>query len=140
MSSNALEVKGKVKALIDGLPILADVQRTWGVPAHMDREWVNLGRVRWPSSDWVTNRSRQESFTIDLLVSVVQTAGDAESVETRAMQLAAAIEDAVKANPNFGMPSVVTSGFQPTQLQSFPNDPEGYEAQYECVISVTARL
>lgn len=140
MSTNAVAVKQSLKALIDALPSFGDVQRTYGVPRTFDKRWCNVGRITWDSSEWATNRSREESFSIELLVSVVQSAGNAESVEVEASRLAGLIEDAVKAAPNFGNSKVVTSGFKPLRLNSFPNDPEGFEAQYECAISVTARL
>lgn len=140
MSSNAVEIKHALKALIHSLPDFQDVQVTYGVPNTFDKRWFNIGRITWDSSEWVTNRSREESFSIEVGVSVVQSAGSAESTELEAMRLAGVIEDAIKAAPSFGNPRVVTSGFKPARLNSFPNDPEGFEAQYECAISVTARL
>lgn len=140
MSSNAVAVKQALKALIDGLPDFQDVQRTYGTPNTFDKRWCNVGRITWDRSDWATNRSREEGFSVELLVSVVQSAGNAESVEVEATRLGGLIEDAVKADPSFGNPHVVTSSFRPSRLTSFANDPEGFEAQYECAVSVTARL
>lgn len=140
MSSNALAIKAHVYELIRSLPELEGVQVTYGVPKSFDKRWVALGRVRWDSSEWATNRAREEVFSIEGLCSVVSTAGDASSVESAALAMGAAIEDAVKASPGFGNTHVVTSGFKPTNITSFPNDTEGYEAQYEWIISVTARL
>lgn len=140
MSTNAIAVKVALKALIDGLPGLTDTQRTYGTPSNFEKLWVSVGKVQWARSEWETNRSREETFTIDVCVSVVHSAGDAESVETQAVALAAHIEDAVKANPQIDNPKVVTSGFKPQRLTSYPNDVGAYEAQYDCVLDVTARL
>lgn len=138
--SNALAVKEALYGLVRGLPEFEGVQVSYGVPKRIDKRWCALGRIRWDASDWATNRGREETFTIEGLVSIVQTAGDAASVEAAALALGGAIEAAVKAAPNFGMASVVTSGFKPTSVSSYPNDTEGYEAQYEWTVSVTARF
>ena len=140
MSSAALDIKQHVYTLIRELPEFADVDVTYGVPKRFDKRWCALGRVRWDSTEWATNRSREEVFTLEGLINIVQAAGDATSCEATALALGGAIEDAVKADPGLGNPRVVTSGFKPSNISSFPNDTEGYEAQYEWTISVTARL
>jgi hypothetical protein len=140
VSTLALEIKQHVYTLIKALPEFADVDVTYGVPKRFDKRWCALGRVRWDSSDWATNRSREETFSLEGLVSIVQTAGDSASCEAAALALGSVIEDAIKADPGLGNARVVTSGFKPSNVSSFPNDAEGYEAQYEWTISVTARL
>jgi hypothetical protein len=140
VSTNALEVKGALFALIKALPEFVDAQVTYGVPRRIEKTWCALGRVRWDSSEWATNRGREETFTVEGLVSIIRTAGNAETTEADAVRLGSAIEAAVMSAPNFGNPRIVTSGFKPVSVSSFPNDAEGFEAQYEWTVSVTARI
>jgi len=140
VSSVSLETKTHIYELVKALPEFADVDVTYGVPKRFEKRWCAIGRVRWDSTDWATNRSREESFTVEGLISIVQAAGSPTSVEATALALGGAIEDAIKASPNLGNPRIITSGFKPSNISSFPNDTEGYEAQYEWMISVTARL
>lgn len=138
--SNALAVKAALKAKVDSLPELADVQRTWGLPARQpDKRWCLIGQVQWEKSDWATNRSREERFSIKVVLSVQITGATAEDVETACMNYATEIEAALKADPKLGQPNVVTSSFVPRELNSFPLDGV-IEGQLEAEYQVTARF
>ena len=123
MSTNAFAVKGALRDMVKGLPALAGYQVTWGFPTrNPERRWVFVGEVQWPDSHWVTNRSREEVFEISLVVNCQLSGATSEEVESELQRMAAGIEDGMKATPNLGIQSVVTSDFVPKKLASFPSD------------------
>ncbi|MFD3464801.1 hypothetical protein ACFWWM_00235 [Streptomyces sp. NPDC058682] len=126
--------------MIKALPELAGYQVTWGYPMrNPERRWVFVGEVQWPDSQWVTNRSREESFEISVVVNCQLSGATSEEVESELQRMAAGIEDGMKASPNLGIQSVVTSDFVPKKLCSFPSD-QVHEGQFEAVVRVKARL
>lgn len=140
MSTNAFAVKAALRGMIKGLPALAGYQVTWGYPTrNPERRWVFVGEVQWPDSQWVTNRSREEVFEVSVIVNCQLSGATSEEVEMELQRMAAGIEDGMKANPNLGIQSVVTSDFVPKKLTSFPSD-QVYEGQFEAVVRVKARL
>jgi hypothetical protein len=140
MSTNAFAVKGALRDMIRALPALAGYQVTWGYPTrNPERRWVFVGEVQWPESQWATNRSREEVFEISVIVNAQISGATAEEVENELQAMAAGIENGMKATPNLGIQSVVTSDFVPKKLASFPSD-QVYEGQLESVVRVKARL
>lgn len=140
-STNAIDVKAAIVALIKGLPeATAEKWDTdWGFSKTPDRTWIYCGAVDWDSSEWVTNRSREEIFRVKTVVNIKRRRSTPEQAEREATRIASLIEAAVKASPNFGDGAVVTSSFMPRKLDSFPAD-DFCEAQFEADISVTARF
>lgn len=140
MSTNAFATKAALREMIKALPALAGYQVTWGYPTrNPERRWVFVGEVQWPDSQWVTNRSREETFEISVIVNCQISGATAEEVELELQSMASGIEDGMKAKPNLGVQSVVTSDFVPKKLSSFPSD-QVYEGQLESVVRVKARL
>ncbi|MBT2541945.1 hypothetical protein J7E99_14830 [Streptomyces sp. ISL-44] len=140
MSTNAFAFKGALRDMIKALPDLAGYQVTWGYPMrNPERRWVFVGEVQWPDSQWATNRSREEVFEISVVVNCQLSAATSEEVESELQRMAAGIENGMKASPNLGIQSVVTSDFIPKKLSSFPSD-QVYEGQFEAVVRVKARL
>lgn len=140
MSTNAFAVKGALRDMIKALPALAGYQVTWGYPArNPERRWVFVGEVQWPDSQWATNRSREEVFEVSVIVNCQLSGGTAEEVERELERMSAGIEDGLKASPNLGIQSVVTSDFVPKKLSSFPSD-QVFEGQLESIVRVKARL
>jgi hypothetical protein len=128
--------------MIKALPELAGYQVTYGYPSRSpERRWVFVGEVNWPghSSQWATNRSREETFEIIVIVNCQISAATSEEVEQELQRMAEGIENGMKANPSLGLQSVITSDFVPVQVTSFPSD-QVYEGQFESVVSVKARL
>jgi hypothetical protein len=126
--------------MIKALPALSGYQVTWGFPSrNPERRWVFVGEVSWPDSQWVTLRSREESFEISVVVNCQMSGGTAEQVELELQDMAAGIEDGMKANPSLGIQSVIASDFIPKKVMSFPTD-QAYEGQFESVVRVKARL
>jgi hypothetical protein len=126
--------------MIKGLPALAGYQVTWGYPTrNPERRWVFVGEVMWPDSQWVTNRSREETFEVSVIVNAQISGATAEEVENELQRMAAGIEDGMKVTPNLGIQSVVTTDFVPKKLSSFPSD-QVYEGQFEAIVRVKARL
>lgn len=139
MANNALAVKAAFKAAVDGIPALSQIQRTWSYPMREpERRWVLVGEITWQSSEWVTNRSREETFSIALLVNVQMTAATPEEAEKAAGAIAASIEDVLNQAPKI-IPTVVTAGLHPKRLVSFPST-DAYEAQFEAEAVFTARF
>ena len=140
MATNAFAAKAALRDMIKALPALAGYQVTWGFPSRTpERRWVFVGEVQWPDSQWVTNRSREEVFEISVIVNAQISGATAEEVESELQRMAAGIEDGMKATPNLGIQSVVTTDFVPKKLSSFPSD-QVYEGQFEAVVRVKARL
>lgn len=139
-TTNALAVKAALRDMLTGLPSLAGVQTTWGFPGREpEPKWSYVGKVDWDTSEWATNRSRQERFVIDVTFSVQLFAATAEDAERAVMALAADAEAALKDNPTLGIAAVVSSDFIPRRLGSWPID-DGFEAQLEINAAFTARL
>lgn len=140
MSTNAFEVKSNLRDMIKALPSLKGYQVTWGFPSrNPERRWVFVGEVQWSGSDWATLRSREEVFEISVIVNCQMSGGTAEEVELELRDMAAGIEDGLKANPSLGVQSVVYTDFVPKKVASFPSD-QVYEGQLESVVRVKARL
>lgn len=140
MSTNAFAAKAALRDMIKALPALAGYQVTWGYPTrNPERRWVFVGEVMWPDSQWVTNRSREETFEVSVIVNAQISGATAEEVENELQTMAAGIEDGMKATPNLGIQSVVTTDFVPKKLSSFPSD-QVYEGQFEAIVRVKARL
>ncbi|MEV5080328.1 hypothetical protein AB0K74_16360 [Streptomyces sp. NPDC056159] len=140
MSTNAYAAKAAVRDMIKGLPALSGYQVTWGYPVrNPERRWVFVGRIQWPDSQWATNRSREEVFEISVVVNCQLSGATSEEVERELERMAEGIEDGLKANPNLGISSVVTSDFVPKEMDSFPSD-RVYEGQLDAIVRVKARL
>ncbi|MFC7979508.1 hypothetical protein ACFUT3_30285 [Streptomyces cinereoruber] len=140
MSTNAFAAKGALRDMIRALPALSGYQVTWGYPSrNPERRWVFVGEILWPESEWVTNRSREEVFEVSVVVNCQLSGATSEEVEGELQRMAAGIEDGMKAAPNLGIRSVVTSDFVPKKMTSFPSDGV-YEGQFEAVVRVKARL
>jgi hypothetical protein len=139
MANSAIQVKAAFKSRVDAIPSLAQVQRTWTYPTREpERRWVMIGGISWDSSEWATNRSREETFRIAVAVNLQMTAATAEEAETAAAALMADIEDILDSAPKI-IPSVVTAGFMPKSLLSIPST-EAIEAQFEGEAVFTARF
>lgn len=139
MANSAIQVKEAFKARVDLIPSLAKVQRTWTYPTREpERRWVMVGGISWDSSEWATNRSREETFRIAVAVNLQMTAATAQEAETTAAALMAEIEDVLNEAPKI-IPSVVTAGFHPKSLLSIPSA-ETIEAQFEAEAVFTARF
>jgi hypothetical protein len=140
MATNALAVKAALRDLVKAQPELTGYQITWGYPTRgPERRWVFVGDVDWDDSQWVTLRSREEAFSISVVLNCQLSAGTSEEVELEIQRMATGIENGLKANPSLGLSSVVNSDFVPKKLVSFPTD-GAYEGQFECVLRVKARL
>lgn len=140
MSTNAFEVKAALRDMVKALPALKGYQVTWGYPSrNPERRWVFVGEIMWNDSEWTTLRRREEVFEVSVVVNCQMSGGSAEEVERELQDMAAGIEDGMKANPTLGIQSVVSSDFVPKKVTSFPSD-RVYEGQLESVVRVKARL
>jgi hypothetical protein len=139
MSTNALLVKAAIQTALQQSAGLVDVPIIWGPdPRHQPQRWILLGQIHWDHERWATNRSKEETFTIDLISEVMLTASTAFDAETQAAELSGIVEDIVKASPGFGLSGVVTSIYSPGRLLSFPAD-DRWVGQMHGELKVTAR-
>lgn len=140
-STNAIDVKAQILAMIRDIPEAEaeDWDIDWGFSKSPERTWVYCGEINWDSSEWATNRSREEVFNVRVVVNIKRRRGTPEDLEREVVRIGALIEAGVKAAPQFGMGEVVTSGFIPRKMDSMPADEYG-EAQLEADIRVVARF
>jgi hypothetical protein len=123
MSTNALVVKAAVQTALQSAAGLSGVTIAWGPdPRNQPTEWILLGQIHWDHERWATNRTKEETFTLDIICEVMLTAASAFDAETQAAQLSGIAEDVFKASPGFGLPGVVSSTYSPGRLLSFPAD------------------
>jgi hypothetical protein len=139
MSTNALVVKAAIQTALQQSAGLADVPIIWGPdPRHQPAQWVLLGQIHWDHERWATNRTKEETFTLDIICEVMLTAASAFDAETQAAQLSGVVEDICKTSPGFGLAGVVTSLYSPGRLLSFPAD-DRWVGQMHGELKVTAR-
>lgn len=140
-STHAIDVKDSIVTLIRGLPeATAEKWDTdWGFARSPERTWVYCGEIEWESSQWVTNRSREEVFRAKVVFNVKRRRATPEDAEREVVRIAGLVESAVKATPNFGDGAVITSSFAPQRMDSWPAD-EFVEAQLEAHVRVVARF
>jgi len=135
---NGVAVKAYMIELIRALPELAGFQVTWSHPtSDPHRRWVMVGRVTWDSTEWRTTRQVEETFNLEVLVSLVRPGRTSEETETEAATAGRAIEAAVMADPSLGG-LVIASSWSPDWIGSAPI-PEGMEGQYAARLRVRAR-
>lgn len=139
-TTNALLVKAALQSSLQTAPALSGTDIFWGPnPRAQSTKLVLLGAIRWDADDWKTNKTRQETFTIELFCEVVSTASTPFDVETQTLVLSNAIEAYCKANPGFGLPCVVSSSYAPGHLLSYPAD-DRWVGQIHAELRVTARV
>ena len=140
MGTTAIDAKSALKAIVDALPAFVDMQSTWGFPSRdPEKRWVYFGNIVWESSDWHTNRGRQEKYGIDFAINIQGARSTAEEVESECIRLLELIEEAVKADPRLGG-IVVDTSVVPEDLKSWPGAGGSMEAQVAARLDVTARL
>lgn len=140
MGTTAIEAKAAFKAIVDALPDFADLQRTWGFPSRdPEKRWVYFGNIVWESSDWHTNRGRQEKYGIDFAINIQMARSSSEECERECIRLLELVEEAVKADPRLGG-IVVDTSVVPEDLKSWPGASGSIEAQVGARLDVTARL
>ena len=100
-------------ALLDALkaaPELAGVQIVYGYPTSGgEAELVYYGNTTGRHDPGAIRRTRQprdEQFTLDVFVEVVDQAGDAVHAESRVLELFAVVENLLADNPTLGNTAV----------------------------------
>lgn len=141
--TKALAVKQAIKDHLDRMAIVPveQVQVTYGLPMRSpDKKWAVAGNITWDSTEWATNRSRNEAFSVQVIF-CVQVAADKnapQEAESFAIAMAAEFEQLVSADPAFGG-LCITSVFTPRQLKSWPSDATTFEAQFDTEVRATCR-
>ncbi|WP_144121127.1 hypothetical protein [Catellatospora sichuanensis] len=141
MTTRAPAVKSFLRDLLTDMPMTSadKLQVSYGYPVRsVERKWTFVGEITWDEIRWVTNRSREETFSITVGFSAQITGGTPEEVENYVTAMASDFEAELAANP--GMSGLaITSIFTPKRMNSWPVDPALYEAQFETVVTATCR-
>lgn len=134
-----LDVKRFLKTTLQAMPILssADVQITHSFPKAPRRTFVFIGDAVTQRVEWMTNRSREEEFSITVGFSVSQVRPDGETAEDQLLQIAENFEEVLDQDPGLGG-LAVTSHFYPKRLGSRAVDSYN-EAYLETEVVVTCR-
>jgi hypothetical protein len=139
-STNALAVKAAVQTALQADPGLTGIEIVWGPdPRDQPQQWVLLGGIRWDNEDWKTLKTKQEVFTLDLIIEVMETASSSFEVETQAASINTRLESFFKASPGLGLSYVVSSIYNPGKLLSFPAD-DRWVGQFHGELRVIARV
>lgn len=140
-STNAIECKAHIRDLIKSIPEATsekwDVD--WGFARTPERLWVYCGEIAWDESRWVTNRSREETFRVRIVVNLKRRRSTPEDAERDAIRIAGLIEGLIKTTPNLNDSAITLAEWVPRRLDCWPSD-EFIEAQVEADIRVTARF
>lgn len=140
-SSNALDCKSNIVSMIRGIPEATSEKWDidWGFARTPERVWVYCGEVSWDESAWVTNRQREETFRVRVVVNIKRRRGTPEDAERDAMRVAGLVEGLVKTTPNLNDSAITLAEWVPKRMDCWPSD-EFTEAQIEADIRVTARF
>jgi hypothetical protein len=139
-STNALLVKAAVQQAMQADPNLSEIDVMWGAdPKHQTVQLILLGGIRWDHVTWKNLRTKEETFTLDVISEVALTGSSPFEAETQATAINTRVESFFKANPGFGLGYVVTSIYSPGRLVSFPAD-DRWVGQLHGELRVTARV
>lgn len=142
MTTKALLVKGYLRDLANSMAVVPveQVQVTYGFPmGGPDKRWIAVGEITWDGSEWKTNRSRDESFSIKVIFDVQLAGGTAEQVEAYAELMSREFEDRLTSDPSMGG-LCITSVYTARTMRSFPSDRTTYECQFETEVRATCRV
>lgn len=141
-ASNAIAVKTSVFNALAAATGLSAAKVTYGLPGRGDLSdtSVLVGHVKYDKSEWVTNRTREETFRIEVISEVHITAADAQSAELAVAALSDVVEDYFATSPTFNLPSLVITNYSPGEIVSGPLDQNKYAARVHGELTVTARF
>lgn len=139
-STNALLVKAALQSAMQADSGLVGVDILWGPdPKNQSVQMVILGMITWDHEEWKTLKTKEETFTIDIIGEAAITASSSFEVETQAAAINARIEQFCKGNPGLGLPYVVTTIYEPGRLLSYPAD-DRWIGQFHGKLRVKARV
>lgn len=122
---------------------LENVEVTWSVKGPPGRDWIMVGNVTGrQASAAIGQQSRDEVYTLEVLVSVVRpTRDDARQTAETAFAHAARIEGLVRplSQPPLGVPGVIWVLVEKTDLEEFV-DADQREARVIVHLGVKARI
>ena len=125
MASSIPAAKAKVLELLRARPALAAIQVEWAYQKDPAREAVFLGDafIEEKAAALGTTRPREESYALDVIVSVKHEGNDAEGAERRMWQLVAEVEDALHDSPALGNAGgIYQAVIEGKAVQTFPAD------------------
>lgn len=141
MGTTAFKVRQD--ALVKLRVALPGVQVTDGNPGNdADSEWLMLGQIKWSSEVFATlgARQREEDYSIDLFLNIRLKGVDEAEAYKRLGELTVIIEQTIKNNANPNVAGVTFTELIPRRVFGAPWDKIGYEAQFDAVIRVKARV
>lgn len=135
--SDPTTIKRKVFDLLTAS--LPDFTVTWGfTKREPPRVWCYLGDTAWPESEWATNRSRQHTMSIPIVLNAIKARTSPEDAEAFLIGKLTAIESAFNADSGLRDTGVISWGLAPRVLGTQPH-PDGIEAQGAFDLQVTYR-
>ena len=98
-----------------------------------------MGDSTWPEATWVTNRSREYTMVIPVVVNAILTRYSAPEAEGYLVTQLTAIESTFNADSQLRSTGVVNWGLAPRMLGTQPSGDGGLEAQLVADLHVTYR-
>lgn len=130
-------IKEAVKDILD--TALPEFTVTWGFTTRdVPRQWCYLGRLHWPDGDWATNRSREYTVTIPIVLNAIKARTSPHDGESFLADQVRALVAAFDADSTLRDAGVVTWNVVPRDFGSQPHT-DGLEVQAALELRVTYR-
>lgn len=126
-SSTVPAAKAALLALLQARPGLQGVQVEWAHPGrNIEDESLFFGTTQVPEEPATLgpNRKRNENFTLELVVSVLERGDEAQATEERAWALVAEIENAVRGNDTLGLSQIIKAEIVHKAERNYAGAPE----------------
>lgn len=135
--ANFIGIKSKVKEILEGA--LSDFTVTWGFTKRdVPRKWCYIGRLHWPEGEWATNRSREYTVTVPVVLNAILARKTPEEGETWLAAQVDAVIAGFEADSDLRSLGVITWNLVPRDFGSQPH-PDGLEVQTALELAVTYR-
>lgn len=135
--SDPIAIKRKVFELLQ--LALPDFTCTWGFTKRdVPRKWCYMGDSTWPESDWATNRSREHTMVIPVVINAILVRTSPEEAESFLVAQLNALESTFNADSTLRETGVRNWGMAPRMLGTQPHV-DGIEAQAVLDVSTTYR-
>lgn len=102
------------------------------------RTWCYIGDLTWPDAEWATNRSRQYTVTLPIVLNAVRARATVEDAEDWLADRATTVFNAFGPDSDIRSIGAITWNVAPRQFGSQPH-PDGLEVQAVLELSVTYR-
>lgn len=116
-----------------------DFKVTWGFTTrNVPRTWAYLGNLSWPDGEWATNRAREYTVRMPVVLNAIKARTTPEDAEAWLAANCEALVTAFDEVSDLRELSVVSWLIEPVEFGSQPHE-DGVEAQAVMAVSVTYR-